>query len=225
MGERERPAEAAASTATGLQIVRDPVIAILLLAGLFDGISDNWIHAALLWLVAAVLSWEAFHGRALDEPAGQIGWAGPFAHPLSAGRRLGTLGALSVAIAYAWLGGSFGRYSVPMTAVIVLPAAAVLALGWPRPGTSTTATAPLGALGATAWGALFLAACLLELTSLLLQPSFRTDSYAHPTISYLMDPLLASHAGRALGLLAWLGLGWFLLVSLARSGGDIGGTP
>ena len=225
MGERERPEGAAASTTTGLQAVCDPVIAILFLAGLFDGISDNWIHAALLWLVAAVLSWEALNGRALDEPAGQIGWAGPFAHPWSPGRRLGTMSALSVAIAYAWFAGSFGRYSVPMTAAIVLPGAAVLALGWPRPGTSTARTTPLGALGAMAWGALFLAACLLELTSLLLQPSFRTDSYAHPTISYLMDPLLASHAGRAFGLLAWLVLGWFLLASLARSGGDVGSAP
>lgn len=65
---------------------------------------------------------------------------------------------------------------------------------------------------------MFLSACLLELSSLLLQPSFGTDSYAHPTISFLMDPLLASHLGRAIGLFAWLALGWLLLLAFASPG-------
>jgi len=72
---------------------------------------------------------------------------------------------------------------------------------------------PLDTLGALAWGAVFVAAGLLELASLLMQPSIRTASYAHPTLSYLMDPVLASHGGRSITLLVWLGIGWFLLVS------------
>ena len=105
-----------------------------------------------------------------------------------------------------------------MTAAIVLPAAAVLAIGWPRPGAAASPPEPTWPFGAVAWGAVFLSACLLELTSLLLQPSFRTDSYAHPTISFLMDPLLASHLGRAIGLFAWLALGWLLLLAFAGPG-------
>ena len=54
---------------------------------------------------------------------------------------------------------------------------------------------------------------VLELVSLLLQPSLRASSYAHPTLSYLMDPILSSHTGRSLTLLVWIGLGWFLLTS------------
>ncbi|MGZ4150540.1 MAG: hypothetical protein ACXVQJ_10895 [Actinomycetota bacterium] len=36
-------------------------------------------------------------------------------------------------------------------------------------------------------------------------------STAHPTLSVLTDPLLASYAGRTLFLLAWLATGWYLL--------------
>jgi hypothetical protein len=46
---------------------------------------------------------------------------------------------------------------------------------------------------------------------LLEQPTMTTDSYAHPTISTLTDPLLSTWAGRSLVLAAWLGLGWFLV--------------
>ena len=52
---------------------------------------------------------------------------------------------------------------------------------------------------------------LWELISLLLQPSLTTDSYAHPTISVLTDPVLASHPGRTIVLILWLAFGWFLL--------------
>jgi hypothetical protein len=52
---------------------------------------------------------------------------------------------------------------------------------------------------------------LWELTQLLLQPTLTTDSYAHPTISVLTDPLLASHVGRSILLFVWLAAGWFLV--------------
>jgi len=52
---------------------------------------------------------------------------------------------------------------------------------------------------------------LWELTQLLLQPTLTTDSYAHPTISVLTDPVLASHVGRSILLFVWLAVGWFLV--------------
>jgi hypothetical protein len=61
------------------------------------------------------------------------------------------------------------------------------------------------------WAAVFLALGVLELTNLLLQRSFKADSHAHPTLSVLTDPILASHPGRSVALLTWLTVGWFLL--------------
>jgi hypothetical protein len=49
-----------------------------------------------------------------------------------------------------------------------------------------------------------------ELSSLLQQPHLTTDSYAHPTISALSDPVLASHPGRTIFLGGWLVLGFLL---------------
>jgi hypothetical protein len=65
--------------------------------------------------------------------------------------------------------------------------------------------------GAVLWGAVFVAGCLWELSSLLEQPNLATSSYTHPTISTLTDPLLSTMTGRAAVLAAWLGLGWFLV--------------
>jgi hypothetical protein len=45
----------------------------------------------------------------------------------------------------------------------------------------------------------------------LQQPHLTTDSYAHPTISALTDPLLAGHPGRSLVIAAWLFVGWLLV--------------
>ncbi|MDP9342486.1 MAG: hypothetical protein M3Q23_10430 [Actinomycetota bacterium] len=56
-----------------------------------------------------------------------------------------------------------------------------------------------------------LALALWELTELLLQPSLRTDSPAHPTLSVLTDPVLATYPGRSVALLLWVAFGWFLV--------------
>ena len=56
-----------------------------------------------------------------------------------------------------------------------------------------------------------MAAGLWELSALVQQPSLTADSYAHPTISSLADPLLGSHPGRSLALAIWLGLGWLVV--------------
>jgi hypothetical protein len=65
--------------------------------------------------------------------------------------------------------------------------------------------------GTVSWVAVFLALALWELAALLLQPSLTTPSAAHPTISTLTDPVLASHLGRSITLSLWLVLGWLLL--------------
>ena len=119
---------------------------------------------------------------------------------------------------YVWGAGSFDRYTWPVTVAIVIPAGVVVALSWRGPLRARPAPGPLDSFGVMAWGAVFVAAGVLELVSLLLQPSLRVSSYAHPTLSYLMDPILSSHAGRSITLLVWLGIGWFLLTSTTEPG-------
>jgi len=112
---------------------------------------------------------------------------------------------------YAVVVGSFSRYSWPATVAVAGLGAAVVAVGWRGPRHTRPAPPRPPAVGLALWGAVFVAACLWELWSLLEQPNLATSSYAHPTISTLTDPVLSTWAGRSVVLAAWLGLGWFLV--------------
>jgi hypothetical protein len=114
-------------------------------------------------------------------------------------------------LAYAVVVGAFACYSWPATVAVMVPGVAAIAIAWRTPSLEVTGSGPIERVGALAWAAVFVALGLWELTALLLQPDLVTKSYAHPTISALMDPVLASYAGRSATLFVWLGLGWFLL--------------
>jgi len=86
----------------------------------------------------------------------------------------------------------------------------VVLLGWRGPLRRRPAGATLPRAGTAVWGGLFVAGCLWELTALLEQPTLATSSYAHPTVSTLTDPVLASSPGRWAVLAGWLALGWYL---------------
>jgi hypothetical protein len=182
-------------------VARDPVVAILLLAGIFDGLSGNPVHAVLLIGVAVALAVDAVVGFGAERA--DVGR--PAFH---LGRRT-TAALLAGAALYAVLLGRFPRYSWP--AGVVVPGTLVLVLAWPGRVGRRPEASKLDPLGVLAWLAVFVGLALWELTNLLLQPSLTTDSYAHPTLSVLSDPFLASAAGRAIGIFLWLALGWFLV--------------
>ena|SRR2546427_4249025 len=217
MDERpEGPAEASPLGAGGapsspaiapgvLVAARDPVVIILLLAGIFDGLAGNLIHSVLLIAVGLALGREVAIGR--GGPASVAGSAGTLAIAPLWPPVLAILGA----VAYAVIVGAFGRYSWPATLAVVLPGSVVLIVTWREKDYPRCDVPPLDAIGAIAWGSAFVGLALWELAALLLQPSLTTDSAAHPTISVLTDPLLATHPGRSIALLLWLGLGWFIL--------------
>jgi hypothetical protein len=195
--------ERGAATRPGaLRALNDPVVVILLLAGSFDGLSGNPIHSVLLFAVALALGRDAALGRAEARERAPVSIR---THP-----RLGSI-ALAAAVAYSVMVGGFGRYSWPATVAVVVPAAAILGLAWRGPLRAASEPGRVDIAGALAWAAAFVGLALWELTQLLLQPSLTTDSQAHPTLSVLTDPGLATHPGRSIALLAWLAFGWFLL--------------
>ena len=222
--------------------LRDPVVLILLLAAVFDGISDNWVHALFLGGVGIALAGDVYRRRGTNEIAGRTSPDVPVEadDACAPGGAAGTItfargGAAamekpdmrsssraessafwtvlyaSAGIAYALVVGGFPRYSWPATLAVAGLGLAIIARGWAEPPARSSAPSASERRGVIAWTAVFVAGALWELAALLLQPDLMTDSYAHPTISVLSDPLLLTHTGRSLALLAWLGCGWFLV--------------
>jgi hypothetical protein len=218
---------------TAMAGLRHPVVAILLAIAFFTAISGKPLDGMLMLTVALCLARDAgrpgsdstvagagtapAHGAvpAAGRPAG-AGTITPSA-PAPAGyvppRRPRLLAGTLVAggAAYTGVVGSFGRYSWPATAGIVGLGSVVVLLGWRAPLRRGPAGARLPTAGTALWAGLFVAGCLWELTALLKQPTLTESSYAHPTVSTLADPVLASTQGRWAVLAAWLALGWYLV--------------
>lgn len=210
--------------------LREPIVVIIFLIGFFTAISGKPLDGVLMLLVAAGLAWDAakqagVRGRAADD-SGTGAEASPVAEmpvpDAPRGRVAGQVerarrpalviaAGLAAGVLYAVVVGSFTRYSWPATAGVVLVGAAVVTIGWRGPLRQRPLSGRLTRSGAALWGALLVAGGLWELAALLQQPSLTVSSYAHPTISALTDPLLATHAGRSVALAIWLALGWFLV--------------
>jgi len=187
------------------------VVVILVLAGSFDWLSGNPLHGIMLLAVAAILAWDVFlrhPGQPRDLPRPRLPPAPAIpAETARAGAWLLGAGALAFAV----LVGGFARYSWPASVSVVIPGSVALVLAWRGPSRPRPTPPRIHPLGGTAWISVFVGLGLWELTQLLLQPSLTTDSYSHPTISVLTDPILATHPGRSIGLFLWLGLGWFVM--------------
>jgi hypothetical protein len=187
----------------------DRLVWILGLAAFFDGISDNWVHAVLLGSVAVAVGRDA--GRQLRgiAPAAAV----PLLRtPATGSARRWAVVAVVALVGYAAATGQFARYSWPATAAVLLPATAVLTVAWQGPWRPAPVPQSPDPGGARAWAILFVAAGVWELVALLQQPTLQVGSQAHPTISFLMDPVLATSLGRSVALAGWLACGWWLLV-------------
>jgi hypothetical protein len=205
-------------------VLRDPVIAILLLAGVAEILAgDPLVDWLVLLTTAAALGWDRMRRRRpLDgeavgrvrppRPAGGSAPAQPgprWADRLVPDRLTPAL--VIGGLGYAVAAGGLDPFSWPAMVAVAGPGLVGVMSAWrPSPRPSAEA-APIHAGGAAAWAAVFVVLALWELGALLLQPSLTTSSPLHPTISVLLDPALGSHPGRSVGFATWLALGWFLV--------------
>lgn len=189
---------------------RSVVPAIFLLAGGADLLSGDFlVHGLVPFAVAGALLFDARreHVGGTRSPAELVG---PPGGSTRRAPRLPSSPLMIAGVAYAIVVGRFARYSWPASLAVFAVAAVGIAVGW-RHAPARPAAGRISRFGAVAWGAVFVSLALWELTALILQPSLTTDSYAHPTISVLMDSALASAVGRSLFLVLWLGVGSVLL--------------
>jgi hypothetical protein len=185
------------------RVVRHRVAVVLTLAGVVDVVTgDPAAHGIALVVVAALVAAEQVRERHVDERA-LAGRRAVFrvSTPLAIG-----------AVLYAAIVGTFARWSWPISVAVAVPGAIAVGSAW----LGTPAVAPNGPRyesrpSAVPWVIVLLALAAWEVQALLLQPSLTTSSRAHPTLSTLMDPVLASHIGRSISLAVWLWLGGYLL--------------
>lgn len=214
------PAPDAGRTVGVLAGFREPVVWILLAIAFFTSISGKPVDGVLMLIVAVGLAWDAgrrARGRRAAHVAEGPADPGRPAESRPASRAGGRRRVLAVATllaggaAFAGVVGSFTRYSWPATAAIISLGTVVVLIGWHGPLRRRQVRGRLPVAGTLVWAVVLVFGCLWELAALLLQPSITTDSYAHPTISTLTDPVLATSPGRSLLLAAWLALGWYLV--------------
>ena len=189
--------------------LRAPVVWVLLAIAFFTSISGKPVDGVLMLIVAAGLAWDAGR-RALRHPETDAATVRTDRLPPSR-RRFVVIALLAGAVAYAVVVGSFSRYSWPATAGIIGLGTVVVLIGWHGPVRARPDGGRLPVAGTLVWLAVLVAGCLWELSALLQQPSLTADSHAHPTISTLTDPLLATSPGRSVILLAWVAFGWYLV--------------
>jgi len=201
-----RPAGRALAALAGL---RAPVVWVLLAIAFFTSISGKPVDGVLMLIVAVGLAWDAGR-RALRHPETDEVTARTDRLP-GRRRRFVVIALLAGAVVYAGVVGSFSRYSWPATAGIIGLGAVVVLIGWHGPVRARPDGGRLPVAGTLAWLGVLVAGCLWELSALLQQPSLTTDSSAHPTISTLTDPLLATSPGRSVVLFAWVAFGWYLV--------------
>ena len=101
------------------------------------------------------------------------------------------------------------RAFLPFTVAIVLVGSVAVVIAWRGPLIRNVDL--LDPRGAVAWAVVFVALGLWELAALLMQPSFITDSWEHPTLSTLMDSVLGSHPARSISIFVWLLVGGSLI--------------
>jgi len=185
-------------------------------------ITGRPVNGVLLLLVALGLAWDAARNphRAAESARGEA-WSRTTpaisAHGKSDSgprvprrRRPIIVAVVAGGAAYAYVVGTFTRYSWPATAGVIGLAVVMVALGWRGPLRPRPDPGRLPTVGAVLWACLLLAAGIWELTALFLQPSLTIMSYAHPTISELASPLLATHSGRSVAVGLWVAIGGYL---------------
>jgi hypothetical protein len=202
--------------------IRQPIVAILLMIALFTVLAGKPLDGLLLAIVAIAMAWDAgaqqFASAGKGNPAsaqesGASAWPDEAAWRPRASRPRRRHIAIGVAgaVVYSLTVGSFSRMSWPATAGVVGLGAGVVIIGWGGPTRRREIPRPFSRTGILIWSSLALAACLWELGALFGQPTLAQSSYAHPTISTLTDPLLATSLGRTAALIGWIALGAFLV--------------
>jgi hypothetical protein len=120
------------------------------------------------------------------------------------------------AIVFGILVGGLRHGSWPVLMAISVPGvlAAMAVLGARPRADAGSAEHPPAPRGSRAWVVVLVALALWELSAFVQQPSPTIDSYDHPVLSSLIDPLLGVPWHRAIAIAVWFALGTRLVLAV-----------
>jgi hypothetical protein len=111
-----------------------------------------------------------------------------------------------VMVAYAWFQGSAEPFTTTSLVGVIIPGAVLGAIAYGRPPERIPPPEQLDIVGMSYW--MIVIGALFEWEA----SAFRDNSLPwHPSLTNLVDPLLAPHVTKSLAILLWLLAGWGLV--------------
>ena len=187
------------------QVLREPAIPIILVAGLVHIARRNAADIAIFFGTAGIIL--------ADRRWNRCSTAG-LSPRRSMSSGLPIRAAVVGCLGYAGVLAFFPRDGWVSLVGLAIPGVVALTAILSQPDSPLSRGAePLDApaSGWRWWPALGVAGCLWELTSFFQQPNSQTDSFRHPTLSSVLDPVLADPLPRALATWCWLLVGGWLV--------------
>jgi hypothetical protein len=117
-----------------------------------------------------------------------------------------TVAAWAGVIVYCWFAGRFASFTWQSTMAVLVPGLTIFTLAIGRSPRRRPAPQAVGTQGVVAWAVPLLSFCVMEIGNDLLG-----STYAHPTLSILLDPVLDVHVWRSAGYFVWIWVGWALV--------------
>jgi hypothetical protein len=174
---------------------RDLPILIIIIAGLFHFGRGAEVDGLVFVVIGIALVIAELRDRRETGP--------PAREPL------GTWWLMVAAVACVGFGLVVGQWELASPGVIfaiAVPGLLILPLAW-RVGPPSEERAPGPKW---VWAGVMVLVCLWELISFLSQPDPQTDSYDHPTLSAILNPMFQHEPFRVVVLAAWLAIGFWL---------------
>lgn len=187
-----------------LSVLREPTVAVLVLASTAQSLRHAWFEAAVFAGGAVMILLDRNRSTAPTPPAAPV-------HVT-----------LLIAVAvFGVLVGMLPRSSLAESVVLCGPGVTASFAVLRRRPEPPPRPAPAGrGLLRFVWVVLALVLALIELTSLLSERAIGVDDPNHPTLSYLFEPFLQPSLARGLATVAWLMVGIWLVRRVRRAGAE-----
>ena len=182
---------------------RDLPILIIIIAGLFHFGRGAEVDGLVFVIIGIALVVAELRDRRETPPPREA----------SLDKRWILLGAL-LCLGYGLLVGRWALASAQVILAVAVPGLLILPLAW-RVGPPGENRAPRTKW---VWAGVMILVCLWELISFLSQPDPQTDSYDHPTLSAILNPMFQHESFRVVVLTVWLAIGFWLARRLSTAG-------